>query len=98
MLIFDPKSGQSVTVDLAAKRQRPADVPHVHAATKVPARASNISAFQVTFDLQSAYTNTRHSWSSSNEEYNKNKIALLIHGDCLHHPWSRAWSCPTPQP
>jgi hypothetical protein len=44
MLIFDPKSGQSVTLDLAAKPQRPADVPHVHAATKVPARASNISA------------------------------------------------------
>ncbi len=98
MLIFDPKSGQSVTLALTTKRQRLADVSHAHDARKVPDKIKNISASHVTFALRSAYTNARHSWSSSSDEYNKNNIALLIHSDCLHHPWSRTWSCSIPQP
>ncbi len=98
MLILDPKSGQSVVVDLTVEHRPFLVAAGSQSPRKVPAERREILASPVSFDLQSMYKTSRHSWISSNDEYNKNKPALRIHTDCLHHPWTCAWDDSTQEP
>ncbi len=98
MLILDPKSGQSVVVDLTVEHRPFLVTAGSQSPRKVPAENKKFLASPVSLDLQSMYKTTRHSWVASNDEYNKNKPALRIHTDCLHHSWPRTWDDPTQEP
>jgi hypothetical protein len=98
MLILDPKSGQSVVVDLMAKHSPAVESCGSPNSRKVPPHISDILIFNVRFRLRTKYKNTRQSRSSGNDEHNKNKIALNIHGNRLYHPWPCAWDDPVQEP
>jgi hypothetical protein len=89
MLIFDPKSGQSVQVDLTAGHRPFHTALGSSSPRKVPAENKVILAPPVRFDLGVRYKTARHSRVLSNDEYNKNKPAVCVHNDCLHHAWAR---------
>ena len=98
MLILDPKSGQSIAVDLTVKPRPFLAAIGSQDPRKVPAENKKILASLVSFDLQSMYKTTRHSWVASNDEYNKNKPALCVHTGCLHHSWTCTWDDSTQEP
>ena len=98
MLIFDPKAGQTVQVDLTAQHRPLLAALGSPSFRKVPEESKEIFAPLVMFSLQSKYKTTRHSWIRSHDEYNKNNHALRIHTDCLHHAWARPWDDSTPEP
>jgi hypothetical protein len=98
MLILDPKSGQSVVVDLTAKHSPAVDTCGSPSPRKVPSNINDFSLFEVRFRLRVKYKNTRQSWSSSSDEHKKNKIAPDVYGNRLHHPWPCAWNDPVQEP
>jgi hypothetical protein len=98
MLIFDPKAGQTVQVDLTAQHRPLLAALGSPSFRKVPEESKEISASLVRSGLQSKYKTTRHSWIRSHDEYNKNKPALRIHTNCLHHTRARPWDDSTPEP
>ncbi len=98
MLILDPKSGQSVVVNLTVEHRPFLVAAGSRGPRKVPADNKKILAALVSFDLQSMYKTARHSRISSNDEYNKNKSSLRIHNDCLHHSWTCTWDDSTQEP
>ncbi len=98
MLILNPKSGQSVVVDLTGEHRPFLVAAGSQSPRKVPAENKKFLVAPVSFDLHSMYKTTRHSWVSSNDEYNKNKPALCVHTDCLHHSWTCTWDDSTQEP
>ncbi len=98
MLILDPKSGRSVVVNLTVEHRPFLVATGSQIPRKVPAENKKILAPLVSFDLQSMHKTTRHSRVLSNDEHNKNKLALRIHTDCLHHSRTGTWDDSTKEP
>lgn len=98
MLILDPKSGQSIAVNLSFERRPFSVAAGSNDARKVPTENRDFLAETVRFDLPLKHKTTRHSWVRSNDEHNKNHFAFRIHGDCLHFPRARPRHYPTQEP
>ncbi len=92
MLIFDPRTGQSVAVDLTAKLSLATEAAGLRDTCKVPHKHKNILANSVRSALQLKYKNARQNWNTSNDERKKNNITLHLHGDGLRYARPRAWS------